>query len=685
MITLPQVQSAYFQIAGGLDLQTPAISLPSGRAIDAQNYEPSTSGGYSRIEGFERFDGQSSPTDASYWTVDITLTGTVSVSDTITGSTSASTAKVLAVESGYLVLGALVGTFVLETFTVSAVVQGSITNLVVENGANTQQMHADYKLLSANNQRLNILTVPGSGKIRGVWVYKDVVYAFRDNAGGTAGDMYKQTGAGWVQVSFGIEVQFTNAVGQINVGDTVTQGGVSGVCVAALLRTGTWTAAGAGTLVFASLTGGSFAAGALQVSAVTKVTSSGASSQITRLAGGSNGIIEFSNYNFTGSLNSEKMYGADGVNLGFEFDGTTYVPIRTGMATDTPYHVITWKNYLIYSFLGSVQISSITSPYSWTVVTGAAEISTGSPVTGFLAQGGTQDGSSLAIFTTSKTFILYGTSTSDFKLVPSSSDLGFRNNTMQLVGNDTYGLTARGLQKLSTTLSYGDFLYASVSFLIQKLMLAKQGLSVSSTSLKEKSQYRIYFTDGTGLIVGLTGQKPNGIMPLNYGKVVRCITTATLSTGEEVTYFGSDDGYVYQESKGTSFDGETIESWVRLAFNHEKSPQMKKRFRRATLELSTEGYGEVNVSYDFGYGALFTQSSEMQPDQEFNGGGGYWDASAWDSIIWDGQFVENNTLQLSGTSENISLLFYSNRAQDSVHTLQGVTMMYTPRRLSRGH
>ena len=124
--------------------------------------------------------------------------------------------------------------------------------------------------------------------------------------------------------------------------------------------------------------------------------------------------------------------------------------------------------------------------------------------------------------------------------------------------------------------------------MIQPLITRKFGLEVSSVSLKGKNQYRLYFSDGTGLAVGLTGDKVSGIMPLNYGTAVRCITTDTLSSGTEVTYFGSDDGYVYRDNVGTSFDGQTIEAWIRPVFNHSKSPLVRKRYRRAVFEVSAE-------------------------------------------------------------------------------------------------
>lgn len=679
----PPVGSDYFPIGGGLDLLTPAIALKPGQVIDAQNYEPQISGGYRRINGYERFDGHSSPTGTSYWLIPVAATGTITVGNTITGGSSGATAKVLSVVGANVIGGRLTGTFTNgENITIAAVIVGTISGTVLQNGATLPSDDNDYTLLAANDQRLNILAVPGSGRIRGVWVYKDVVYAFRDNAGATAGTMWKSSAGGWVQVTFGTEIQFTGAVGQVFVGNTITgaTSGATATVTVAMLRTGTWTVAGAGTLILSGVVGTFTNGENVQVGGVTKVVAASASTAITRLPGGR---IEFSNYNFTGSTATEKMYGADGVNLAFEFDGTTYVPIRTGMTTDTPLHIVGYKNYLFLSFLGSVQFSGLAAPYSWTAVLGAGEIATGDPVTGFVPQGGTTAGSALGIYTSKRMHVLYGSTGADFRLVTSSSDIGYYGYTMQLVSNDVFGLTARGIQAVITTLTYGDFDYASVSHLIQPFITAKMGLESASVTSRTKNQYRLYYTDNTALVVGLTGDKINGIMPLRYPIPVRCICTATLTTGIEVTYFGSDDGYIYQESKGTSFDGSTIEAWCRLAFNHEKSPRMRKRFRRAVFEGAVDYYALISLTYDLGYGNPDVMPSANQQNIPLAGQGDYWDKFIFEQFVWDSQVIINPSTSLEGTEKNISLLFYSNRAQDQPHTLQGVTLHSTMRRLER--
>lgn len=681
---MPQIRQDYYPLGGGLDLVTPAIALNPGKVIDAQNYEPAIGGGYRRISGYERFDGRASPSAAAYTMLPVTVTGTIAVGNTVTGATSAATGVVLAVVSGNLVLARVSGTFTAsENLTVAAVVQGVTAGLQAINGTLQPSDHADYALLAANDQRAFILVVPGSGPIRGVWVFNDIVYAFRDNAGATAGTMWKSSAGGWVQVTFQTQLPFTNAVGQVNVGDIVNGGtsGATGTVIGALLMTGTWTVSGVGMLIISGMVGTFSSGEAIKVGATTKATSSAVSSAIARLPGGR---LEFFNYNFTGSTNTTKMYGVDGVNTAFEFDGTNYFPIRTGMTADIPTHVIAHKGFLFLAFIASVQFSALGNPYAWTVVLGAGEISTSSAVSGFMPQAGTYGaGSSLAIFTAERTFILYGTSNADFRLVSSIFDLGYLPYTCQQVSNDAYGMTSRGIQALITTLNYGDFDYSSVSHMIQPLITLKRGLTCAATSIRTKNQYRVYFTDNTALAVGLTGDKVSGIMPINYARPVRCIVSATLTTGAEVTYFGSDDGYVYLDNTGTSQDGAVIESWIRLPFNNDKSPRMRKRFRRAISEVTAEGYAQVNVSYDFGYGNPDVQPSAPAANNVLSGAGGYWDQFTWEQFTWDSPVIANISTAVDGTETNISMLYYSNRAQDMAHTISGTTLISSPRVLSR--
>jgi hypothetical protein len=53
-------------VPGGLDLTTPSLRLQPGALQECVNFEVASTGGYSRVEGYERFDGRTSPSSVTY-------------------------------------------------------------------------------------------------------------------------------------------------------------------------------------------------------------------------------------------------------------------------------------------------------------------------------------------------------------------------------------------------------------------------------------------------------------------------------------------------------------------------------------------------------------------------------------------------------------------------------------------
>ncbi len=117
-------KTKFYALQGGLNLVTPAIRTPPGHLIEAVNYEP-VERGYRRFGGFERYDGQPAPSDASYWILEFDVgTEAIVEGDIISGATSEAYGEALVdavVESGsfagddadgYLVLTNVNGTFV---------------------------------------------------------------------------------------------------------------------------------------------------------------------------------------------------------------------------------------------------------------------------------------------------------------------------------------------------------------------------------------------------------------------------------------------------------------------------------------------------------------------------------------------------------------------------------------------
>jgi hypothetical protein len=690
---LPPQKPDIIPFVGGMDLVTTPILQKPGMVMAASNFEPDTNGGYRRIGGYERFDGRTRPSDAKYYMAVITTSGTFSVGDTITGATSAATAVILAVvDSTNLVVTKYSGTFTGgETLNVSGSPQGTITS-ISENSASTGILHASYKNLAADEYRDDIAKPTGSGAIRGVWYYNGEVYCFRDNAGGTACNMWKATTSGWTQITFGREIQFTGAVGQISEGDTVTgaTSGASAVCRRALLRTGTWTVSGVGTLVFDSVTGAFQNGENLQVGGVTKAVASGADTAITLQPGGK---MEFDNFNFTGTSSTQRMFFADGVNYIHEFDGTRLIPIRTGIGTDKPKFIKGHKNQLFCAIESSIQVSSIGDPYAWSALTGASEIGMGETITGILPQTGDANTGVLVITTANKVYILYGNDSSDFNLVLHAPNTGARAYTLQNIGFAHF-LDNRGITQLQTSQVFGGFNMSILSNLVQPIIDDSIGTEKASCVVRDKDQYRVFFSDGTGLIMQVvpsnSGTSPAAFMFFDYGSSFYCNQVCSFidTNGTERLLAAGSDGYVYELDVGTSFDGGNIASHFMTVFTAQKMPRFRKRYRRTVLQFRAGNTARVSVGYDLGYGNQDpsygnTTSMSAVIAKTVNSAGGYWDNFNWDNFSWDASYMQEINVDTPGSGDSIALIVTGDTDSDEPYTIHTAFVYYLDGRLNR--
>ena len=489
------VQSQAWALSGGLDLISPALQMPPGKAILAQNYECAMTGGYRRIDGYTIYDGRSNGTH---------------------------------------------------------------------------------------------LAVAGSGPIRGVWEYNNVVYAFRNNAGGSACVMHKSTSSGWAVVS-------------------------------------------------------------------TPTLSP-------------NGNFEFINHNFTGHSGSLKMFGCDGINKAFQFNGTTLSFLTTGMTTDTPSHIGVHKNHLFLSFTGgSVQHSGVGNPASWSLVTGAGEIGIGTEVTGFSSM----KGDSLAITGINQISILYGASASDWNLKLFSPAIGAVARTNGQMDSDLYFFNGDDLSSLTATQAFGDFESASVSAVVKPFIDARKSNTVGATVNRDKNQYRLFFDDKSVLVGTIINRQVVGFTTWRLEHTPSFITEK---------YMGCTDGSVMYMDNGVSFNGTAIQSYLRLPFTSFNTPHRKKRFRKATLELEAGSQATLDYLADYDYGSGGSSSGAQAT---VYGGGGFWDVANWNNFVWSSAVVASAEAYLNGSGMNISLLIVHSSATDPAFTLQGVQLNYSLRGLNR--
>lgn len=674
----PPVKYDLARLQGGLDQVTPMLSLPPGVCRAASNFEHSITGGYTRIAGYDRYDGRPNPSDATYLLLTITTVATISVGQTITGNSSAATGKVIAIDGDSFAVTRVSGTFVVgENIKVGGVTKGSLTNILgIESDP---KLDAQYRLLAADDYRADIQVVPGEGSILGVAFYDGVVYAWRNAVGGLSANMYKSTGSGWVQVALGYELKFDGGTAAISDNAVVTgaTSGATGTVKRVVLESGTWGAGTAtGRLIFASITGTFQDNENLQVSGATKAIADGTQAAITLAP---SGRVETTVANFGGGTINKKLYGCDGKNRAFEYDGTTYVPIKTGMSIDTPKHIAFHKQHLFLTFDHSLQFSALGDPYQWAPLLGAGELAMNDIITNLLVMPGDQSTGALGVYTRSDTSILYGTDSSTFKLTNFNTGTGAIAYTAQTL-DQAYVLDDRGVIGLNATLNYGNFSPTSLTMNLRPFVQIRRNLATASVVNREKSQYRVFFSDGTGLYLTILNGKFLGAMPVQFSHPVTCAVEGEKPDGTETCFFGSTNGFVYRLDAGTSFDGGIIPASFNLVINSIGSPRILKRYRKASVEMTGDSYAEFAFGYDLGY----RSESISQPlDQDIVNNlraGYYWDGFVWDNFVWDGSDVSPAEVEVNGTAENIAVRFTSVSNLFQPFTVNSVILHYTPRR-----
>lgn len=483
-----------------------------------------------------------------------------------------------------------------------------------------------------------------------------------------------------------------------SVGDVITgaTSGASGTVREILpLDSGAWNSADAdGVLVLKSVTGtfnGTENLDNTTTSDSNIATMNGDVQDFTVSAEGTNAAItlnpggryEFVNHNFGGHSESRRMYGADGKNNAFEFDGTYYVPIRTGMDDDTPIFIAAHKQHLFLAFDGgSLQHSSTGIPLVWSPVLGASELAVGEDITGL----NIEVGDVLAVLARSDTYLLYGNNSANWDLRRFHQGSGGIKYTIQKM-NVTWMMDDQGLTALSATEAFGDFLQSTVTSHIQPYIEPRLGNIQGSIRVRKKNQYRLYFDDKTGITVTVEDNQVKGLLKFRLDDQFNCMYSVkddeeSLGNETEVLLAGGDDGYVYELDSGPSFDGGEVLAWILPNYYNYGNPEISKIYRGLILEMDTQSTGTIAIIPEFNYGSD-TIPTAIEQTAQLLGGGGRWNVDNWDEFLWSAPFVDEARFRINGSARNMAFLVISEATYEEPHILQGARVQYANRRLNR--
>jgi len=399
------------------------------------------------------------------------------------------------------------------------------------------------------------------------------------------------------------------------------------------------------------------------------------------------GKFEFADTNFFGQAVTERIYGVDGVNPAFEFDGTTLVPIFTGAAPETPSHLCVHREYLFLSIQSSYFWSAPGAPYDFTAIDGGGEAAVGQVITAMVSMPGavTYQGTifTLGIFSRFNTYILYGASNATWSMVSYNTGNGANAFTARNMAQ-TFAFDDAGVIVIQSAIQYGNFSQDSITSNILPFIYANLNLATYAALNRDKSQYRIFFSNGYGLYITVVNGKTVGCMPVYFPDVVQCCYEGRTPSGREVTYFGTSNGFVMQLDKGTSFDGANINYQLVMNYTSEKSPQVVKRFRRASVEIMTQSasYVDLQVGYSLGYSSQeYMQASTTDYTMYLSNSN--WDAFTWDNFFYDTTGNSPFRVDMEGTAENVAMAFSGSSAYVPAFTINSIMIHFTPRRVMR--
>lgn len=626
-ITPQPAKTKYFPLRGGMDLVTPPNEIHPGRLVDCYNYEIAPSGGYTPIDGFERDDGRGLPSAATFIIVSFSG-GTAGLSPGAIVTGSASGATGYVLESPALISGSLSGGDAVGT--VSIMPKGDIdfaAGDIIKVG--TVQVAV---AVSVFPRGYSLSDAEGIAlKVAAVELQRSLVQRV-PGSGPVRG----------VWLHKGIRYAFRD-----NLAGTA--------CVMHKMTVNGWAVVPG---VPALLPGGKY---------------------------------YFENNNFYAGADTINMYGCDGKNDAFEFDGATFTQIAgPSVPGQKPTQIKVHQKQLFLGYQGGqIFYSPVGNPLgTYTSVNGAGQIGIGDEITGWLSL----PGGVLGIWAKDSIHILHGTSYLDYSLVVHTDQAGGIADTMQSAGRVLF-LNEAGISELSTTETFGGFKAAAISRLIDKALRGKLDKVVSSVVVPVKDQYRVFFSDGTAITATYIGEEQGyQFSQSSYGKNITCIAAPKRADGEgrkTDIYFGDDDGFVYKMDSGYSMDETPMFCFARLPFYNLGVQSQKIRFMKAVLWLDATTISSIS-SIRFKPDLSLTDGDIPLHDyveigETSNIGAGVWNVSSWNLFYWAGSggggggggagTVEG---RIDAVATEMALLFYY-QAPDTFtapHTLNGVTLHY---------
>jgi len=335
---------------------------------------------------------------------------------------------------------------------------------------------------------------------------------------------------------------------------------------------------------------------------------------------------DFERYNYNGT---EKIMIATGGDAAFSIDTSYNVDIINatggGTAPTNPKYVASFKNHMFYAGMSNA-ISTVqySGPYTEDDFdTGGGTILVDTTIVGLKVF--RED---LFIFGEDRIYKLSGSTSSDFSIVPVTRRIGcLDGKSIQELGGDLIYLAPDGLRTIAGTERIGDVELGTVSKQIQDRIGDIGTDNITSTVIRNKSQYRLFYpttseaeTNADGIIAVLKANPETGTLGFEYADLKGLKPSCTDSffiSNTETTIHGGYDGYVYKQESGGSFTRAgstyTITGFYRSPDMSLGDPGIRKTMQRALVNYKVnEAMDTTNQTFRLRYN--YDDTDTPQPD-----------------------------------------------------------------------
>lgn len=331
---------------------------------------------------------------------------------------------------------------------------------------------------------------------------------------------------------------------------------------------------------------------------------------------------------------------------------------------------------------GSLTFSAPDDDNDYDAIDGAGEINVGFNVTGLGVWRG-----ALYVFGAMRIAQVTGTSAADWVVTPLTDNIGLTGiYSLQEVNGDLIFLSSDGIRTISGTARIFDRELGVISRPISPYVISLGTNNFISTTIKTKSQYRLFQGSDTtpsssaSGIIGTLKLQTNGSVAWEWSKTLGILMSCAddgLSDGTEVTVHGGFDGYVYKDETGINFNGTDIDAIYQTPFLVYNDPNVRKVLHKLCANFITTGNVTLGlgVSYDY---ALVGGVNPPDTTVMLGGGSATWDSGiTWDNgtAFWDVVPNIRQCAYLVGSGFSSSFTFYSNGGPD--YSLQAFTVQFS--------